>query len=56
MININPAKEPDIFEAVMHKDDYLNHGVIVENAMIYPMENLILMTKDLHQTQELRIL
>ena len=36
MININPAKEPDIFEAVMHKDDYLNHGVIVENAMIYP--------------------
>lgn len=36
MIDINPAKEPDIYDAVMHKDDYLNHGSIVENAMIYP--------------------
>ncbi|MDR2008939.1 MAG: phosphoenolpyruvate carboxykinase (ATP) [Bacteroidales bacterium] len=36
MININPKKEPDIYEAVMHKDDYLSHGAIVENAMIYP--------------------
>lgn len=36
MIDINPKKEPDIFEAVMHNDDYLNHGSIVENAMIYP--------------------
>lgn len=36
MININPEKEPDIYEAVMHNDYYLNHGVIVENAMIYP--------------------
>ncbi len=35
MINIDPAKEPDIYDAVMHKDDYLNHGVIIENAMIY---------------------
>lgn len=36
MIDINPVKEPDIYDAVMHKDDYLNHGAIVENAMIYP--------------------
>lgn len=36
MIDINPKKEPDIFEAVMHQDDYLNHGAIIENAMIYP--------------------
>ena len=36
MINIDPAKEPDIYDAVMHKDDYLNHGSIIENAMIYP--------------------
>ncbi len=36
MIDINPEKEPDIYDAVMHKDDYLNHGSIVENAMIYP--------------------
>lgn len=36
MIDINPKKEPDIYDAVMHKDDYLKHGAIVENAMIYP--------------------
>ncbi len=26
MIDINPKKEPDIYDAVMHVDDYLNHG------------------------------
>ncbi len=36
MIDIDPSKEPDIYDAIMHKDDYLNHGSIVENAMIYP--------------------
>lgn len=36
MININPKKEPDIYDAVMHKDNYLKHGSIIENAMIYP--------------------
>ena len=36
MIGINPKKEPEIYDAVMHEDDYLNHGAIVENAMIYP--------------------
>jgi len=35
-ININPEKETEIYNAVMHKDDYLKHGAIVENAMIYP--------------------
>ncbi len=36
MIDINPKKEPDIYDAVMHKDNYLNHGAMVENAMVYP--------------------
>ncbi|HKK68805.1 MAG TPA: phosphoenolpyruvate carboxykinase [Bacteroidales bacterium] len=36
MIDIDPAKEPDIYKAVMHYDDYRKHGSIVENAMIYP--------------------
>jgi phosphoenolpyruvate carboxykinase (ATP) len=36
MIDIDPEKEPDIYDAVMHKDEYTNHGSIVENAMVYP--------------------
>ncbi len=36
LIDLNPEKEPEIFKAVFHKDDYLNHGAIVENAMMYP--------------------
>lgn len=36
MIDINPVKEKDIYDAVMHKDDHLNHGSMVENAMVYP--------------------
>ncbi len=36
MIDINPKKEPDIYDAVMHHTDYLKHGSMVENAMIYP--------------------
>ena len=36
LININPAKETEIYNAIMHKDDHINHGAIVENAMIYP--------------------
>ena len=35
-ININPEKETEIYNAIMHKDDYLKHGGIVENAMVYP--------------------
>jgi len=36
LINLNPEKEPEIYKAVFHKDHYLNHGAIVENAMMYP--------------------
>lgn len=36
MIDIDPAKEPGIYWAVMHVADPLEHGAIVENAMIYP--------------------
>ena len=36
MIDIDPIKEEDIYDAVMHNDNYLKHGVIVENAMMYP--------------------
>jgi phosphoenolpyruvate carboxykinase (ATP) len=36
MIDINPEKEPEIYNAVMHENNYLEHGSIVENAMIYP--------------------
>lgn len=36
MINIDAEKEPEIYEAVMHTNEYTNHGTIVENAMIYP--------------------
>ncbi|MFQ6117973.1 MAG: phosphoenolpyruvate carboxykinase (ATP) [Candidatus Bipolaricaulia bacterium] len=36
LIDLDPEKEPEIYNAVMHKDDYLKHGVIVENTMVYP--------------------
>jgi len=36
LINLDPSKEPEIYNAVMHEDDYRRHGAIVENAMIYP--------------------
>ena len=36
LINLDPEKEPEIYNAVMHEDDYRRHGAIVENAMIYP--------------------
>ena len=36
LINLNPAKEPQIHNAIMHEAPYLEHGAIVENAMIYP--------------------
>ena len=35
-IDLDADKEPEIYHAVMHKDDYLKHGAILENAMIYP--------------------
>ena len=36
LINLNPDKEPDIFNATFHSDHYLEHGAIVENLMVYP--------------------
>ncbi len=36
LIDLNPEKEPEIYKAVFHRDDYLEHGVIVENALMYP--------------------
>jgi len=36
VIDLSQAKEPEIYHAVMHEDDFLEHGTIVENAMVYP--------------------
>ncbi len=36
LIHLDPAKEPEIYNAVMHEDDYRRHGAVVENAMVYP--------------------
>lgn len=36
LINLDPQKEPVIYDAIMHESSYLEHGSIVENAMIYP--------------------
>ena len=36
LIDLDSDKEPEIFRAIMHEDDYEKHGAIVENAMVYP--------------------
>jgi phosphoenolpyruvate carboxykinase (ATP) len=36
LVKLDPRKEPEIFRACFQKDDYLHHGVIIENAMMYP--------------------
>jgi phosphoenolpyruvate carboxykinase (ATP) len=36
LINLSPVKEPDIYKACFHEAPYLEHGAIVENAMMYP--------------------
>ena len=36
LIDLDPEKEPEIHNAVFHHDDYLKHGAIVENTMMYP--------------------
>jgi phosphoenolpyruvate carboxykinase (ATP) len=36
LINLNPEKEPEIYNAVFHQDDYEKHGVIIENCLMYP--------------------
>ncbi|MBD3163383.1 MAG: phosphoenolpyruvate carboxykinase (ATP) [Candidatus Eisenbacteria bacterium] len=36
MIKIDPSREPEIYHAVTHEAPYLEHGAMVENAMMYP--------------------
>lgn len=36
LIDLNPAKEPDIYDAITRDAPVEEHGAIVENAMIYP--------------------
>ncbi|MEN8153060.1 MAG: phosphoenolpyruvate carboxykinase (ATP) [Acidobacteriota bacterium] len=36
LIDLDPEKEPEIYDAIMHEGDYLEHGSIVENAMMFP--------------------
>ncbi len=36
LINLDPNKEPEIYNATFHPDHYLNHGSLVENLMVYP--------------------
>ena len=36
LIDLDADKEPEIFQAIMHKDEAEKHGAIVENAMVYP--------------------
>ena len=36
LINLKKEKEPEIYNAVFHKADYLEHGAIIENCMMYP--------------------
>jgi len=34
--NLKESKEPEIFHAIFHEEDYMEHGAIIENAMMYP--------------------
>jgi len=36
LIDLDPRKEPEIYQAVFHTDHHLRHGAIVENALMYP--------------------
>ncbi|MCF7875636.1 phosphoenolpyruvate carboxykinase (ATP) [Candidatus Bipolaricaulota bacterium] len=36
LIDLQKDEEPEIWNAIMHKEDYRNHGAIVENALMYP--------------------
>jgi phosphoenolpyruvate carboxykinase (ATP) len=36
LINLNPKKETEIFNAVFHPANYLEHGTIIENCIMYP--------------------
>ncbi len=36
LIDLNPDKEPEIYKACFHQDDYKSHGSIIENALMWP--------------------
>jgi phosphoenolpyruvate carboxykinase (ATP) len=36
LINLRKEKEPEIWNAVFHKDKFTEHGAIIENALMYP--------------------
>lgn len=36
LINLDPEKEPEIYDACFHDDDVMYHGSIIENTMMYP--------------------
>lgn len=36
LIDLDQRKEPEIYNAVFHHDEFTKHGAIVENAMMYP--------------------
>jgi phosphoenolpyruvate carboxykinase (ATP) len=36
LINLDPEKEPDIYNSIMQEKHHRKHGTIVENAMMYP--------------------
>ena len=36
LINLKKEKEPEIYNAIFHEADYLEHGAMIENCMMYP--------------------
>ena len=36
LIELEREEEPEIWDAIMHEEDYEDHGTIVENALMYP--------------------
>jgi phosphoenolpyruvate carboxykinase (ATP) len=36
LINLKQEKEPEVYNAVFHEADYLEHGALIENCMMYP--------------------
>lgn len=36
LIGLDAEKEPEIYRATFHPDDWRKHGAILENAMVYP--------------------
>ncbi len=36
LIDLSKKKEPEIYSACFHNDEYLKHGSIVENVLVYP--------------------